>query len=90
MGAYSALPLNTYLFPLPSLPIVTLDKTHEEKCIYFYEKEKNIKEKIKELQEKNESTTSLNLELSNLLKNKKKYFLQNSKYIFEYLIGWYL
>ena len=69
---------------ISSLPIITLDKTHAEKCNYFHDTEILIEEKIRKNEQEHKSVSQLKIEKNNLLNEKKKYLLENSKYIFDY------
>lgn len=71
-----------------SAPIITLDKTHEQKMEEFYHNEivviPELEEKCRELEEKGESNQILKNRIEKLKNEKKKYLLQNSKHIFDY------
>jgi hypothetical protein len=69
---------------ISSSPVVTLDKTHEEKCKYFHDNEIILEEKIKKSEQENKCVAQLKIEKNNLLNEKKKYLLENAKYIFDY------
>ena len=71
-----------------SAPIITLDKTHEQKMEEFYHNEivviPELEEKCRKLEEKGESNQLLKNKIEKLKYEKKKYLLQNSKHIFDY------
>ena len=69
-------------------PIITLDKTHEEKMKEFHHNEiviiPNLEEKCSIMDENGEPTASIKSQIKNLKNLKKKYLLDNSKHIFDY------
>lgn len=73
---------------ITSTPIITLDKTHEQKMEGFYKTETiiipDLEEKCRCMKEKGENTEATEKQIQNLKNEKKKYLLKNSKHIFDY------
>jgi len=69
-------------------PIITLDKTHEEKMKTFHHNETivipELEDKCRELEANGECSLLIKNQIQKLRNQKKKYLLDNSKYIFDY------
>ena len=69
-------------------PIITLDKTHEEKMKTFHHNETilipELEDKCRQLEANGECSLSIKNQIQKLRNQKKKYLLDNSKYIFDY------
>ena len=73
---------------ITSAPIITLDKTHEQKLQQFNHNETikvpELEKQCIKLEEKGESTLQLRKQIQKLKNERKKYLLENSKYVFDY------
>jgi hypothetical protein len=71
-----------------SAPIITLDTTHKQKMDGFYHNETivipELELKCAKMEINGEDITSIKNKIKQLQNEKKKYLLQNSKYIFDY------
>ena len=69
-------------------PIITLDKSHEEKMKHFHDIETmrvpELEEKCRILEERGDLCITLKRQIDKLKNQKKKYLLDNSKHIFDY------